>query len=74
MATTAVNARVQRHRNAQRAAGLRLVQILVPDTRRPDFLDECHRQCLLAGQSDVADSALRGFMDEALAEVDGWKE
>lgn len=73
MATTPVNARVQRHRNVLRAAGLRPVQIWVPDTRRPDFAEECRRQCLLAGQSDVADAALQAFMDEALAEMDGWK-
>lgn len=73
MATTPVNARVQRHRSVLRAAGLRPVQIWVPDTRRPDFAEECRRQCLLAGQSDVADAALQAFMDEALAELDGWK-
>ncbi|WP_338042735.1 antitoxin MazE family protein, partial [Ectothiorhodospira haloalkaliphila] len=46
MATTHVNTRVKRHRDALRKAGLRPVQIWVPDTRRPDFAEECRRQCL----------------------------
>ncbi|WP_417409927.1 antitoxin MazE family protein [Hoeflea sp.] len=39
-----VNQRVQKRRDALRAAGLRPVQIWVPDTRRPGFADECSRQ------------------------------
>ena len=35
MATTHVNARVQKYRDAMRMAGLRPVQIWVPDTRYP---------------------------------------
>jgi hypothetical protein len=31
----------------QRAAGLRLLQRWVPDTRSPRFVDECHRQSRL---------------------------
>lgn len=50
METTRVNARVKKHRDALRMAGLRPVQIWVPDTRRPDFAEECRRQCLLAAQ------------------------
>ncbi|MGF1614403.1 MAG: antitoxin MazE family protein [Gammaproteobacteria bacterium] len=74
MATTPVNARVQKHRNALRKAGLRPVQIWVPDTRRPDFAEECRRQSRLAAQADIADTDMRRFMDEALADVDGWME
>lgn len=33
-------------------AGLRPVQIWVPDTRRPGFEQECRRQSLLASQAD----------------------
>ena len=69
-----VNQRVQKHREALRMAGLRPVQIWVPDTRRPDFADECRRQCLLVAQADSADTAMQQFMDEALADVDGWTE
>ena len=56
MGTTHVNVRVQKHRDALRIAGLRLIQIWVPNTRRPDFAEECRRQCRLA----------------ALADGDGW--
>ena len=74
MAITHVNARVQKHRDAQRMAGLRLVQIWVPDTRRPDFAAECQRQSRLAAQADMADTEMQQFMDAALADVDGWTE
>ena len=74
MAGTHVNARVQKRRDALRMAGLRPVQIWVPDTRRPDFAEECRRQCLLVAQADKADADMRQFMDEALANVDGWTE
>ena len=74
MGTTPVNARVQKRRDALRMAGLRPVQIWVPDTRRPDFADECRRQSLLVAQADSADTAMLQFMDEVLADVDGWTE
>ena len=72
MATVPVNARVQKHRDALRMAGLRPVQIWVPDTRRPDFAEECRRQSLIAAQADLADTEMQRFMDAALADVDGW--
>lgn len=71
MATPAA-ARVRKHRDALRKAGLRPVQIWVPDTRRPDFTAECRRQSRLAAQADKADVELLDFMDEVLADVDGW--
>jgi len=69
---TPVNQRVQKHREALRMAGLRPVQIWVPDTRRPGFKEECRRQCRLVAQADSADAAIQQFMDAALADVDGW--
>ncbi|AVO42452.1 antitoxin MazE family protein [Simplicispira suum] len=69
-----VNSRVQKHRDALRMAGLRLVQIWVPDTRRPDFAQECRRQSLLAAQADMADTDMQHFMNDALADLDGWTE
>lgn len=74
MTTANANARVQKHRDALRMAGLRPVQIWVPDTRRPDFAAECRRQSLLAAQADSADASLQRFMDEALEDMDGWTE
>jgi hypothetical protein len=55
-------------------AGLRPVQIWVPDTRRPDFAQECRRQCMLVAGADGADRATQQLMDEALADLDGWTE
>ena len=74
MATANVNARVQKHRDALRMAGLRPVQIWVPDTRRPDFAAECRRQSLLVAQADSVDTDMQDFMDDALADIDGWIE
>lgn len=42
-----VNARVAKRRAALRKAGLRPVQIWVPDTKRPGFAAECARQSRL---------------------------
>ena len=69
---TPVAVRVQKRRNALRMAGLRPVQIWVPDTRRPDFAAECYRQSRLAAKADIADVDMLDFMDAALADVDGW--
>jgi len=71
---THVNARVQKHRDALRAAGLRPVQIWVPDTRSPGFAQECRRQSRLAAHADAADVELQRLMDDALADVEGWVE
>jgi hypothetical protein len=66
--------RVQKRRTALRKAGLRPIQLWVPDTRRPEFADECRRQSKLASQADLADTALLDFMDNALVDVEGWVE
>lgn len=69
-----VNSRVQKHRDALRMAGLRPVQIWVPDTRRPDFEEECRRQCRLVAHADMVDTATQQLLNEALADLDDWKE
>lgn len=38
------NERVRKRRDTLRRAGLRPIQIWVPDTRRPEFADEARRQ------------------------------
>ena len=63
--------RVQKRRSALRMAGLRPVQIWVPDTRRPDFAAECKRQSHLASQADRTDPALLSFMEKALSDLEG---
>lgn len=62
MATTA-SQRVKKHRDALRAAGLRPVQIWLPDTRAPGFADECRRQGRLTAEADARDPGLGEFMD-----------
>ena len=68
-----VSQRVQKHRNTLRAAGLRPVQIWVPDTRRPGFAAECRRQSALVAQADQLNTDLSKFMDAALTDLDEWK-
>jgi hypothetical protein len=43
--------RVERRRDKLRAAGLRPVQIWPPDTRSPEFPEECRRQSRLIADS-----------------------
>lgn len=74
MSGTHVNQRVQKHRDALRAAGLRPIQIWVPDTRRAGFAEECYRQSMLVAQADANDPALDEIMDEALNDIEGWSE
>ena len=69
---TPVAVRVQKRRDALRSAGLRPVQIWVPDTRRPDFAVECKRQSILASKADKADAEMQEFMGAVLSDVDGW--
>lgn len=66
---TPVGQRVRKRREALRAAGLRPVQIWVPDTRRPGFAEECRRQARLVAAADGADRELDGFLDAALVDL-----
>lgn len=68
-----ISERVQKHRKALRAAGLRPVQIWVPDTRHPGFAAECRRQAMLVAKADRRDADLSDFMDAALADLDEWQ-
>jgi hypothetical protein len=65
----ALSERVQQRRDAMRAAGLRPLQIWVPDSRRAGFSAECRRQSLIIAQAEAEDSDLAGFMDAALADL-----
>lgn len=69
-----INLRVQKHRRALRESGLRPVQIWVPDTRRPGFIDECRRQSLIVALADAQDETTGAFLDEVAVDVDGWDE
>jgi hypothetical protein len=63
--------RVQKHRASLRAAGLRPVQIWVPDTRSSDFANECRRQSL-ALQGDLQEADILNWL-EAAADTKGWE-
>jgi Protein of unknown function (DUF3018) len=69
--TANTSARVQKHRNALRDAGLRPVQIWVPDTRRVGFAAECQRQSR-ALSHDVNESETLAWLEE-IADRSGWK-
>jgi len=65
-----ISERVSKRRDALRSAGLRPVQIWVPDTRREGFATECARQAMIVAQSDQSDPELMGFLDAALEELE----
>ena len=69
--TASVSQRVQKHRDGLRAAGLRPVQIWVPDTRREDFAKECRRQSRLLKKDPLEVETLEWL--EAVADDKGWK-
>lgn len=68
---TNTSERVQKHRAALRASGLRPVQIWVPDTRRAGFAEECRRQSLLL-QGDAHERDTADWLDVA-ADREGWQ-
>lgn len=63
--------RVQKHRASLRAAGLRPVQIWVPDTRLAGFADECRRQSLVL-RGDQQEAYVLDWLEVA-ADTEGWK-
>ena len=69
--TTSTAERVKKHRDALRAAGLRPVQIWVPDTRQPGFADECRRQSLAAARHE-SEVASQQWLEQ-VADTDGWR-
>ncbi|WP_412059043.1 antitoxin MazE family protein [Bartonella sp. DGB2] len=72
MATIHTNERVKKYRAAKRKAGLRLIQIWVPDTRRKDFVEECRRQCRTVTEIEKEDRSLWDFMEQAVMDIEGW--
>ena len=60
--------RVQKHRAALRAQGLKPVQIWVPDVNAPGFAEEYRRQAKLLAEYDDPD--IDSFMDAVNADLD----
>jgi hypothetical protein len=57
--------RMANYRKRMRAAGLRPVQIWVPDTRAPDFVETCRRQALAVAASDPGGDEIMDFVATA---------
>jgi Protein of unknown function (DUF3018) len=68
---TSVAGRVRKRRDALRKAGLRPIQIWVPDTRRPGFAEECRRQSLLL-RDDPSEREMLDWL-EAVADRESWR-
>lgn len=67
----AVNDRVRKRRDALRAAGLRPVQLWLPDTRGSAFAEECAKQSKRLGAAEAGDRELNGFLDAAFLDLAG---
>ena len=64
--------RVQQRRYKLRAAGLRPVQVWLPDTRAPGFAEEMRRQCqMIAAAEDTPEAREEAAFWEA-ATADTW--
>ncbi len=61
--------RVKRRRDKMRAAGLRPVQLWVPDTRAPGFAEEYARQFRVVSEVQNIDHEVDAFLDEINAEL-----
>jgi hypothetical protein len=67
-------AAMQRYRDRMRAQGLRPVQMWVPDTRSPAFIESLRRQALLVARKEGKPSPARHAIDVFLEQQDdsGW--
>ncbi len=54
--------RMATYRQRMRAAGLRPVQIWVPDSRAPDFAEKCRAQALAIAAGDPAGEEIMRFV------------
>jgi hypothetical protein len=69
--TTSGAKRVRKRRAALRKAGLRPIQLWVPDTRRPSFAAECRRQSRLL-RRDPQEREILEWIERA-GDTEGWK-
>jgi Protein of unknown function (DUF3018) len=63
--------RVKRHRAIQKANGMQAVQIWVPDTRRPEFIEACRRQSQSL-RHDPQEPEMLDWM-EFVSDTKGWQ-
>ena len=64
--------KVERHRAKLRAAGLRPIQMWVPDTRIPEIAHQLQQQCRQL-KNDPAEHDMLGFVEAAAAQPEGWQ-
>lgn len=64
--------RVRRRRDKLRAAGLRPVQIWVPDTRAAGFGEECARQARLIREAETPESRTEDETWFEASDKTGW--
>jgi hypothetical protein len=62
---------VQRYRARMKRAGLRLVQLWVPDTRAHGFAEECRRQSRAVKKRRRAEEQVLTWLDET-RDTEGW--
>jgi Protein of unknown function (DUF3018) len=62
---------VQRYRTKMRRAGLRLVQLWIPDTKARGFVEECRRQSRAASKHRRAENQVSTWLDET-RDTEGW--
>ncbi len=67
-----VRVTVNQHRERMRAAGLRPIQLWVPDTRSPKLAAEVRHQCINL-KEDLAEAEITCFSKEAVWQIEGWK-
>jgi hypothetical protein len=70
MATPA-NDRLKKHPEAMRLAGLRLVQLWVPDTRQPSFAALCREQSAKL-VNDLQETEILELI-EVISDHNGWR-
>jgi hypothetical protein len=67
---SSITQRVRKHREQLRAAGLRPVQIWLPDTSSENFRGKCERESLSLTNDPLEDETLAWIAD--VADTDGW--
>ena len=65
---------MKRRRDKLRAAGLRPVQIWVPDTRASGFTQECSRQARLISEAGTSFGHADDEIWNAASDTTGWTE
>jgi hypothetical protein len=66
---TTVAIRVRKHRDALRAAGMKPIQIWVPDIKAKGFAEEIRRQAIVVAKADLEDFEQTALLDNLLEDL-----